>query len=157
MRICSGPGCLRAVADDVRFCDECQYPERVNDGIRRHARVTEVTLAVSDRDVYAFLYSSHRWQRLRALAFKRHPLCDRCGVAMTEIMDHRIPAGVVILQAQSSGRYLDKWAGFFFMSNLQGMCRCCHYVKTEEDKAHTGAWPDAVAIECSSVKHKWTF
>ena len=157
MRVCSGPGCLRAVADDVRFCDECKRPERVSDGIRSHVRVTELTLAVADRDIYAFLYSSHRWQRLRALALRQHPMCDRCGHAWTEIIDHRIPAGVVIVQAQQSGNYLDKHAGFFFLTNLQGLCRSCHGLKTTEDKEHVGVWPDAVAIEAAATKKRWTF
>jgi 5-methylcytosine-specific restriction endonuclease McrA len=69
-------------------------------------------------------------------------------------MDHRIPAGVVILQAQESGRYTDKYAGFFFLSNLQGLCRRCHGLKTEEDKAHVGAWPNALAIEEASHARK---
>ena len=128
----------------------------IDDGIRKHGRVSEITLAVADRDIYAFLYSSHRWQRLRAVAVRLHPLCDRCRLSITEIVDHRIPAGVVIVQAQQ-GAYLDKYAGFFFLSNLQGLCRACHHAKTLEDKAHVGAWPDAVAVESASVKRRWTF
>ena len=81
-------------------------------------------------------------------------MCDLCDSTFTEIMDHRIPAGVVILQAQESGRYTDKYAGFFFLSNLQGLCRRCHGLKTEEDKAHVGAWPNALAIEEASHARK---
>lgn len=155
MRVCSGQGCLRAVRDDQRFCDECHAEwlhARVDDGIRKHVRVSEITLAVSDRDVYAFLYSSHCWQRLRAMAVRKHPMCDRCGHRWTEIVDHVVPSGVVILQAQQSGRYLDRHAGFFFLSNLQGLCRRCHGLKTDEDKAHVGDWPDAAMIEAQTKR-----
>lgn len=156
MRVCSGPGCLRAVPDGVRFCDECQPPQRPDDGIRRHQRITETTLAVADRDVYAFLYSSHRWQRLRNVFIRAHPFCARCERRIADIVDHIIPSGVAVVQAQRSGRWPgDKYAGFFFRSNLQGLCRSCHGFKTDEDKAHTGAWPDAVAIELTTTKHKW--
>jgi 5-methylcytosine-specific restriction endonuclease McrA len=47
--------------------------------------------------------------------------------------------------------------GLFIASNLQGLCRSCHGLKTEEDKAHTGAWPDAVAIETCKPKRVYTF
>jgi len=130
----------------------------VDDGIRRHNRVTEITLAVSDRDVFAFLYSSHRWQRLRAIALSKHPLCDRCGRERTQIIDHIIPAGVAVQQAQASGVYTDKHAGFFLLSNLQGLCRSCHGLKTEEDKAHVGEWPSVLCSEdATKTKRVWAF
>jgi 5-methylcytosine-specific restriction endonuclease McrA len=162
MRICSGVGCLRKVAEDVRYCAECQAAwiaaKPIDDGIRKHGRITEQTIATADRDIYAFLYSSKRWQRLRADVIRRHPLCDRCGLKPSEIIDHVIPAGVVIVQAKTSRLYLvDSYAGFFFRSNLQGLCRVCHGHKTEEDKAHDGAWPDAVAKERGATRRTWSF
>lgn len=62
-------------------------------------------------------------------------------------MDHIVPAQIAVMQAQLSGKYLDKWAGYFLRSNLQGLCRLCHYRKTLEDKTHAGDWPDVVAKE----------
>jgi hypothetical protein len=56
-----------------------------------------------------------------------------------------------------SWRSADKHVGLFIASNLQGLCRSCHGLKTEEDKAHTGAWPDAVAIETCKPKRVYTF
>ena len=150
MRICSGAGCLRAVADDVRMCAECQPPIRPVDDSKQHS--------VTDRVRYAYLYSSPRWQRVRKQALVACPFCARCETAVTELVDHIVPAGVAVAQAQQSGQYLlDKWAGFFLLSNLQGLCRACHWIKTEEDKAHTGAWPDVVEKEKRRPKRRFTF
>lgn len=150
MRICSGSGCLRAVADDVRFCLECAPVATAVDGLREHT--------VTDRERYAKLYSGKRWQRTRDLVIRLHPLCDRCQLRISDIADHRVPAGVAIQQARDSGAYpFDRVAGFFLMSNLQGLCRSCHWDKTLEDKLHTGAWPDVVAIERASQKRVYSF
>lgn len=149
MRVCSGAGCLRAVADDVRYCDEC-LPQTNDDGaIREH------TLA--DRVRYGFLYQSQRWQRLRALVVRQQPMCCRCRVRLTAIVDHAVPAGVAVAQAQQSGKIMGKYAGFFIRSNLQGLCRVCHAAKTIEDKAHTGAWPDVLERDERQPKRTWTF
>jgi 5-methylcytosine-specific restriction endonuclease McrA len=148
MRICSGAGCLRAVPDDVRFCDECKPAPIETDDIRVHT--------LTDRERYAFLYSSARWTRLRALVLKAQPFCARCNKC-TEIVDHIVPAGIAIAQARDSGKYPAKYAGFFIRSNLQGLCRVCHYVKTLEDKTHTGKWPDVTEIEALKPPKVWTF
>jgi len=150
MRLCSGAGCGRAVADDVRYCDECKQATPEGDGIKAHS--------LADRQRYAELYTGARWQRVRKQAIQRCPMCARCQRAISEIVDHEIPAGVVIIQAQQSGRYpTDRYAGFYFASNLQGLCRPCHFIKTAEDKAHTGPWPDAVTREVTEPKKAWTF
>jgi hypothetical protein len=57
-----------------------------------------------------------------------------CTKNLTEIVDHIVPSGIAVLQAQASGHYkLDKYAGFFFRSNLQGLCRSCHAIKSLAD------------------------
>lgn len=151
MRICSGAGCLRAVPDDVRFCDECKPPVVKGDAeLREHS--------VPDRIRYAALYSGTRWQRVQAIAKRRHPFCQRCDTALTELIDHIVPSGVAVQQVRESGRFpLDKNAGFYLMSNLQGLCRRCHYYKTLEDKTHSGGWPDVLAKEERTPKKVWTF
>ena len=150
MRVCSGAGCLRAVADDVRYCDACRpQPQHDTSGQREH------TLA--DRDKYAFLYSSTRWQSLRTLVARAQPMCARCRTRLTAIVDHVVPAGVAIEQARESGKFTHKYAGFFLRSNLQGLCRECHFQKTIEDKAHTGAWPDVITQAEHKPKRVWTF
>jgi 5-methylcytosine-specific restriction endonuclease McrA len=150
MRICSGAGCLRAVPDDVRFCDECKPKTAVDvDGQKTHT--------ITDRERYAFLYSSQRWTRLRELVVRSQPMCRRCRRRQTEIVDHSVPAGVAVQQVQDSGKYRDRWAGFFMRSNLQGLCRSCHWVKTNEDKSHTGEWPNVLDREANVSRKTFAF
>jgi 5-methylcytosine-specific restriction endonuclease McrA len=154
MRLCSGPGCGRKVPDDVRFCDECKAERGTSgaDEIRTHH-----TPGVYD-EVLDGLRKGTRWQSIRKRVIQRDPLCKRCQLAVSEIADHIVPAAVAIAQAQESGRYpYDKYAGYYLLSNLQGLCRSCHAVKTLEDKAHVGPWPDVVAAEGAAPKKVWTF
>lgn len=152
MRICSGAGCLRTVPDRVRFCDECSPTKTPNatDGIREHSNAYDADL---DK-----LRTSPRWQRVRKAVVQRDPICKRCDTGLTEEVDHIVPAREAIAQARASGKYpLDRWAGYFFKSNLQGLCRKCHRAKTLEDKAHVGEWPDVIAKEATAPKKVWTF
>jgi len=148
MRICSGAGCLRAVEDNVRFCDECN-PGSGNDGIRTHTYGYTLELDA--------LRKSKRWQMLRALVLQAAPMCARCGLKRAVEVDHIVPAGVAVAQAKASGKYSGLNAGYFIRGNLQGLCRSCHAQKTIEDKAHVGPWPDVVAIEDAKPKKTWTF
>lgn len=147
MRICSGAGCLRAVPDNVRFCEECK-PSRAAIEIKSH------TPATTDRERYADLYAGNRFQdRIRPRILQHDPLCKRCGIEPSVIVDHIVPAGEAIRQAQESARYpFSPFAGFYLMSNLQGLCRSCHAIKTIEDKAHVGVWPDVIAAEDAAKK-----
>jgi 5-methylcytosine-specific restriction endonuclease McrA len=151
MRLCSG--CQTKVPDDVRFCAECKAERNkteADDGIRVHT--------FTDRERFAFLYSGERWKRgVQPLAFKRYPFCAMCD-RLSELVDHVVPAGQAIRQAQESGRYpCDRYAGFYLLSNLQGLCRSCHGKKTLEDKAHTGPWPDVLTKEDAAPKKVWSF
>lgn len=153
MRVCSGAGCLRAVADDARYCAECQAERgeaAKTDGIKNHSTAYD---AVLDG-----LRKSTRWQRVRDIAIKRCPLCARCELSVSAIVDHIVPAAIAVQQAQDSGRYpYDKYAGYYLVSNLQGLCRSCHGTKTLEDKAHVGPWPDVLAREAAAPRKVWSF
>jgi 5-methylcytosine-specific restriction endonuclease McrA len=86
-------------------------------------------------------------QRLRVQIVKRDPICRRCDLSISEIVDHIVPAREAVSQGRLSGLYpFDKYAGYFLKSNLQGLCRSCHGVKTTEEKAHVGPWPDIIAM-----------
>lgn len=149
MRICSGAGCLRAVPDDVRFCDECKPHAQPTDSIREHKMGY-----TADLDA---LKKSTRWQQIRALVVRSQPMCARCKRQVTQIVDHVVPAEIAVMQAQLNGRFRDKWAGYFLRSNLQGLCRVCHRAKTDEDKTHVGEWPDVVAAYDAKPKKVWSF
>lgn len=152
MRLCSG--CQTKVEDRVRFCVPCQAERTpaVSTGNGREHTTT-------DRERYAFLYKSERWKRnVQPKALKQCPMCARCDVSVSELVDHIVPAGVAIAQAQASGLYpYDKYAGFYFITNLQGLCRSCHHAKTLEDKLHVGPWPDVVAKQQAQPKKVWSF
>ena len=153
MRVCSG-GCLRVVPDNVRFCDECKpTTKHDDDGIKSH------TPGNTDRDRLAHLYGGPRWKKgIQPRVLQRNPVCKRCGLEPSVIVDHIVPASVAIEQVKASRRYpFDSSAGFFLMSNLQGLCRSCHKIKTDEDKAHAGEWPSVLDAEDRAPKKKWTF
>src|SRR5258708_4460916 len=151
MRVCRGAGCLLALPDDVRYCAECRAERgeaAKTDGIKNHSTAYD---AVLDG-----LRKGTRWQRVRAWVVQGCPLCARCELSIAEIVDHMVPAAIAVQQAQDSGRYpLNKYAGYYLQSNLQGLCRPCHYLKTMEDKTHTGPWPDVLAREAASPKKVW--
>jgi 5-methylcytosine-specific restriction protein A len=154
VRLCSGPGCRRAIPDGKRFCDECQPCAVVSsDDIRAHSR--------NDGGYDAelkHLNKGTRWQGIRRRVVMKHPLCARCQERISEIVDHIVPAAEAIQQARDSGRYpCDKNAGYYLISNLQGLCRECHGKKTAEDKAHVGPWPSVVDAEDRAPKKRWTF
>ena len=150
MRLCSG--CQTKVEDDVRFCAECKAERNKpsDDGIRVHT--------LSDRQRFSFLYIGERWKRrVEPKAKKKYPMCARCD-SLADLIDHIVPSGEAIRQAQESGLYpTDRYAGFYFMSNLQGLCHTHHGHKTNEDKAHVGPWPDVVAKERAQPKKVWSF
>lgn len=149
MRICSGAGCLRAIPEDARFCDECHPDTKVGDGIREHTSGYTAELDAQRK--------SGKWQGVRARALTQHPFCARCN-AVTEIIDHIVPAAIAVQEVRDSGRYpLQPWLGYYLASNLQGLCRKCHYVKTTEDKVHVGPWPSVLDAEDRAPKKKWTF
>lgn len=153
MRLCSGPGCGRAIPEGQRFCDECKGEcgtQGAQDGIKQHYSGYDPEL---ER-----LNTGETWRRVRAQILRRDPMCKRCDRALSVIVDHIVPAQEAVAQVRVSGRHrLNKYAGYYFKSNLQGLCRPCHHIKTMEDKAHTGPWPDVLAKEDEQPKRKWTF
>lgn len=149
MRICSGSGCLRVVADEVRYCADCQPQLIESDGIREHSQSYDEIL---DR-----LRKSFRWQRTRERVIREQPMCARCDLRISEIGDHIVPAREAIAQCQASGKYPgDQYHGYFIRSNIQGLCRKCHYDKTLEDKLHVGPWPDVMRAAERKPK-RWSF
>jgi 5-methylcytosine-specific restriction endonuclease McrA len=153
MKMCGGCS-SKMPADQKGMCAKCKADRNktvAHDGIKEHG--------VSDHVRYAFLYASERWKRnVQPQALKKCPMCARCHIKVSELVDHRVPVSEVIRQAQASGLYSGSpYAGFYFTTNLDGLCRACHWVKTNEDKMHTGPWPDAVALEQSKPRKVYSF
>jgi 5-methylcytosine-specific restriction endonuclease McrA len=135
----------------VRFCEECEA-ERAPQPTEDRTHSTSYDAKLDE------LRKGAKWQRVRNIAIKRCPLCARCKLAVSEIVDHVVPAREVIAQAQASGLFpYDKYAGYYLMTNLQGLCRPCHWIKTNEDKMHVGPWPDVMEKEAAAPKKVWTF
>jgi 5-methylcytosine-specific restriction endonuclease McrA len=149
MRLCSGAGCGRKIEDDVRFCDECK-PVTAQSNDREHKQGYTATMDE--------LRTGKRWQTVRDVIIKRFPFCCKCEIAMSAIVDHVVPAEIAIAQAQVSGKYpYDKYAGYYLKSNLQGLCRKCHHIKTVADKEHIGPWRDVVAQEAKQIRKVYSF
>jgi len=85
MRLCSGPGCGRAIPDGQRFCDECQKEQPAKPS--RWER--------SKTDPIMKLFSNPRWQRFRRLVLQQYPMCNGCHSAPSAVADHRIPARLI--------------------------------------------------------------
>jgi 5-methylcytosine-specific restriction endonuclease McrA len=160
MKLCGG-GCGSKIPDTAKRCDACERERNgVSDSIRQHVPVgaddgiknhTTGYDALLDR-----LRKDPRWQKRRALTIRQQPICARCHTAMSEIVDHIVPALFAIQQAQESGRWpSDKYVGYYLQTNLQGLCRPCHGAKTLEDKAHVGPWPNVVEAFDAAPRKKY--
>ena len=58
--------------------------------------------------------------KIGRLVVQRQPVCGRCDLSLTEIVDHIVPAREALGQCRASGAYLDRNAGYYLLSNLQG-------------------------------------
>lgn len=149
MRMCSG--CGTKVPDKVRYCPECRaerHSSQRDDGIASHS--------YTDRERLARLYGCSNWTKVARLQLLRFPFCERCQRRLAEIADHVIPAGIFIALCRAQNRFMFPERAFFWMDNLQSLCRECHALKTIEDKRHVGAWPDLFAHPRREPK-KWSF
>ncbi len=156
MRLCSGAGCGRRVGDTVRFCDEC-LAERGTPNAEEGKQHVAVGVGQYDAALDK-LRKGTRWQKVRLIVINRDPICKRCDLRLTEIVDHIVPASVALIQARESKRWpYDGNAGYFLLSNLQGLCRPCHGAKTVEDKQHTGDWPSVAEAYDAAHKKVWSF
>ena len=123
MRLCSGPGCGRAVPDDVRFCDECKPEHKPLSRVER-----------GETDPIMLEYGTKRWQTLRMMALRRHILCP-CGTTAV-IADHNIPARTITQVCRALGLFPgQKYPGFYILENVVGLCRSCHKKKTNTEDA----------------------
>jgi hypothetical protein len=157
MRLCRG--CRgKMPAEQKGLCDACKGSNKpvVSDGIRSNVPVSFNGTYDAALDA---LRKDSRWrERLQPRMMKRDPMCKRCDVAITVIIDHTVPAAEAIRQVWESKRFpLSPNAGYYIESNLQGLCAACHSAKTAEDKAHVGDWPSVLEKEDKRPKKVWSF
>ena len=65
-----------------------------------------------------------RWRRLRAAYLSREPFCVECKTY--GLLRHVVEVDHIVPIADDPSRIYD-------MSNLQGLCKSCHRIKTLED------------------------
>lgn len=129
MRICSGPGCLAAVPDNVRFCAECK-PD---------SQPTQTRVERGRTDPIMLEYGTKRWQQVRQMALQRHPYCagwqGECN-ELSRVADHNVPARLVVRVCRALGLFpFQQWPGFYIVENLIGLCHSCHTKKTKVEDA----------------------
>jgi hypothetical protein len=170
MRLCRG--CQTKVPDDHKgmcaACERDRYGTQSGNGIKSNVAVPsdagkQHTMAGYDAEIEP-LRKVKRWHNRRAQVIRRDGSCVRCKAegrppAAIEIVDHTIPAQIAIEQAWESKRFgpVDKYAGYYLLCNLAGLCRSCHAVKTLEDLSHTGPWPNVMDVYDAQPKKVWSF
>lgn len=103
----------------ARFCEEPGCPLRVRPPLRRCAEHRSSHARRRLKPAGAFrVYDSPRWRALVRQVRREEPVCRRCKVTPTADVDH-------ILELEDGGAPYDR-------TNLQGMCRPCHRIKTAE-------------------------
>ena len=128
VRICSGPGCLRVVGNDTRYCAECSPYMGTYTGKMTGAQRAE-------QDAILRQYSLPRWNKgIRPRILQRYPYCVDCGIRASAVVDHDIPARLIVKACKDEGLFpFDPWGGFYIMSNLKGRCHSCHNAKTKTE------------------------
>ena len=136
MRLCSGPGCQRAIPEGQRFCDACKAERGI--ALQDNAKV-HTSGYTEELDAQR---KSGRWQRTREKALTRCPMCARCNVRLSEICDHIVPAGVAVQQARDSGRYpYDRWAGYYLLKQPAGVV--ISVPSPQDHRGQDACWPVA--------------
>lgn len=161
MRLCGG--CQSKMPDDVKgLCSTCKA-ERNKPSSGTETESIKSNVAVQRAGVYGpdldKQNKSRKWLEFtRPRILRRDPMCKRCDVAIAQIVDHIVPAAIAVEQARASKRWLcDLWAGYYFETNLQGLCCGCHAKKTAEDMRRTEPWPNILDEYDKRPKKVWSF
>lgn len=152
MRLCSG--CQSKIPDDAHgLCESCRSAKQ-----HRPDGMAEVRSHNSaDRDSWAHFYSCGEWTVASKRQLKAFPVCERCQINFATLTDHFIPVGQFIALCREQKRFLGSAkAAFFYSDNFQSLCNSCHTTKTNEDKEHTGPWPDIFANP-RRARRTWSF
>lgn len=74
-------------------------------------------------DPFKALRNTARWRAVRLFVKLRDVLCKDCGHRAVQEVDHIVPARIWVAQGGS----------FWDVSNLQGLCKSCHSIKTRKE------------------------
>jgi 5-methylcytosine-specific restriction endonuclease McrA len=170
VKLCGG--CQTKIPDDHKgrcaVCKQDRYGKQASDGIRSNipaqagAGKQHTSQAGYDAEIEP-LRKCKRWNDRRVQVIRRDGACVRCKaagrpIAPIEIVDHVIPAQIAIAQAWESQRFgpANKYAGYYLLCNLQGLCRPCHALKTTEDLSRT-MWPNVMDLYDAQPKKTYFF
>lgn len=110
---CSYPNCPELT--ESRYCDKHQ--KEINKSYNKSCRP------------YGYLYNNRRWRKLRKQFLLEHPLCEVCkkqgAVTVADVVDH--------IKPHEGNEEL-----FWFESNWQALCKCCHDKKTAKEDGRWG-------------------
>lgn len=111
-KICRAPGCTRLVDYyGSPYCLEHQNLE-ARDRERRASWHHHT-------DLWTDMYTSPKWQALRAQQLREQPQCEMCGDKATEV-HHIVP-------------HNGDWTLFLEPSNLMSICHSCHVKETARE------------------------
>ena len=118
LKPCFKQGCPNLTRE--KYCAKHAHLEEAD------RRATQAFYNKTARDPEAQrLYESPEWRRLRAIYFKRNPLCEVCyaegRITPAVICDHKV-------EIKDGGAKLD-------IENVTAMCRACHNKKTASERA----------------------
>lgn len=100
---CGHPGCPRLIEAGKKYCEEHRVEHR-DEEIRPGRKNGN-------------LYNTARWQKLRRVVIAAHPVCQVCGKAAADTVDHIVP-------------HRGNPDLFWDIGNLQALCKQCHDKKT---------------------------
>jgi 5-methylcytosine-specific restriction endonuclease McrA len=176
MRLCSTPGCGRAVQAGVQLCDECRTERTAarasapSDGIKVHRPPAAAPSSFKDgirmsgaeraqEDAIQREYTLPRWRKgLRPLALQRNPFCADCPAAASEV-HHKIPVRVLIAACLAEKLFpFESLPGFYILENLIGLCKRCHTARTRKEKEEAGKdWTAEIDKLLARFRKKPTF
>jgi 5-methylcytosine-specific restriction endonuclease McrA len=110
--------CPKRAINGTRYCEDHQEHNQEID----NSRLRDWNRR--ENDPFHALYSQARWFATRLRVLWRDPLCKVCGCHASTVVDHIVPARKWV--AQHNGDL----ESFYDESNLQGLCRRDHDLKT---------------------------
>ncbi|MNZ23536.1 HNH endonuclease [compost metagenome] len=109
MRPCNHPGCAALVRGES-YCPRHKPAADERRAVQIKQAHRQYNTRRDDSDGF---YKTERWRRLSVYYRKRHPICEECQAAVSEITDHIKP------RKTHPDLSLD-W------DNLRALCRPCH-------------------------------